>query len=83
MMELFSQFHFTQLQSKSQKKLKYMNELNLDTKIFLYMLGTGVLLYFWRREKNVEQYIAEVLTVIAMLLVGIFCTLVFSTFIKA
>jgi hypothetical protein len=60
-----------------------MNELNLDTKIFLYMLGTGVLLYFWRREKNVEQYIAEVLTVIAMLLVGIFCTLVFSTFIKA
>jgi len=60
-----------------------MSELNFDTKIFLYMLGTGVLLYFWRREKTVEQYIAEVLTVIAMLLVGIFCTLVFSPFIKA
>ena len=81
MMELFSQFHFTQLQSKSQKK--YMIELNLDTKIFLYMLGAGVLLYFWRREKNVEQYIAEVLTLIAMLLVGILCFLVFSPIIKS
>ena len=59
-----------------------MFELSLDVKVFFYMFGTGVLLYYWRRDKSVEQFIAEVLTLIAMLLAGVLCTLLYSPSIK-
>lgn len=49
-----------------------MPEITTEVKVFLGMFAWVVLLHFWRKEKSIENFIADVLTMIFVVLVGIF-----------
>jgi hypothetical protein len=53
-----------------------MPEITTEVKVFLGMIAWVVLLHFWRKEKSIENYIADVLTIISVVLVGIFGILI-------
>jgi hypothetical protein len=53
-----------------------MSEITTEVKVFLGMFAWVVLLHFWRKEKSIENFVADVLTIISVVLVGIFGILI-------
>ena len=53
-----------------------MPVITTEVKVLLGMFVWVVILHFWRKEKNIENFIADVLTLILVILVGIFGMLI-------
>ena len=53
-----------------------MPVITTEVKVLLGMFVWVVILHFWRKEKNIENFIADVLTLILVFLVGIFGMLI-------
>ena len=53
-----------------------MFDFDAKTKIFLIVMGWALLLFYWEKQKPKEEFQNSLLMLIALVLIGIFATII-------
>ena len=53
-----------------------MFDFDTKTKVFLIVMGWALLLYYWEKQKTKEEFQNSLLMLIALVLIGIFATMI-------